>query len=371
MKTVIVCLGLLLAGSSLVFAQRGRLLQQYAGKRFDQDAAPATGPVPDYGNLTYWAASPHKHDPSDTIPAFLKNEPRSSYADVFFIHPTSYIANGADNEMLDMRSDRQQLFKAMRTTAWNADLTDTAVNNRTDARAILYQASVFNGSARVYAPRYRQASVKAFVVRESPAAKRAFDLAYGDIKAAFEYFLMHENQGRPIIIASHSQGTLHAIRLLQEYFDGKPLQQKLVCAYLIGYQIPPDAFRSIPVGNSPTATGCFVGWRSFRKDANPRQVTQENGRSICVNPLTWTTSATWVPREQHAGALLNINFLLPKSLAAGIEPNAKILWVSVPEKAGQRLRQTENLHTLDYNLFWMDIRNNVKERIAAYLANRR
>ncbi len=41
----------------------------------------------------------------------------------------------------------------------------------------------------------------------------AFDLAYEDLKTAFENYLKHYNKGRPIIIASHSQGSLHALRL--------------------------------------------------------------------------------------------------------------------------------------------------------------
>ncbi|GAA4413968.1 DUF3089 domain-containing protein [Nibrella viscosa] len=364
-------MSLVLAGYSLSVAQRGRLLQRYAEQRFTRDAAPNTGPVPDYSKLTYWAASPDKPDPGDSIPLFLKGEQRTSRADVFFIHPTSYIGDGDENEILNPGSNRRDLFEAMQHTAWNADLTDTAVNRRTDSRAILYQASVFNGSARVFAPRYRQANIKAFFVRDSPSAQKAFDLAYGDIKAAFAYYLAHANQGRPIIIASHSQGTMHAIRLLREFFDGKPLQQQLVCAYLIGYHIPVNTFAHIPVGSAPTATGCFVGWRSYQKGANPRLVAQENGNSVCVNPLTWTTATDWVSREQHAGALLRFNLVVPQSISAGIEPASKILWVTLPDKVGERIGKMENLHTLDYNLFWMDIRHNVKARIDAYLAQQR
>ena len=62
---------------------------------------------------------------------------------------------------------------------------------------------------------------------------QAFELAYQDVKKAFEYYLEHYNNGRPIIIASHSKGSTHTIRLLKEFFDGKQLKEKLVMAYLI------------------------------------------------------------------------------------------------------------------------------------------
>ena len=347
------------------------MLQRYVEQRFDKDAAPNTGPTPDYSDLGYWAASPYKHDPSDSIPPFLKDEKRDTRADVFFIHPTSFLGTADENDILNAGDNRRELFNALKTAAWNADLTDSVVNNRTNSRSILYQASVFNGSCRVFAPRYRQANIKAFFVPRSAASQQAFDLAYSDIKAAFTYYLQHENQGRPIIIASHSQGSLHAIRLLQEFFDGKPLQQKLVCAYVVGYQIPLDAFQKIPVGSSPTMTGCFVGWRTYQQGTTPRLVEQENGNSVCVNPLTWTTATAWADKTQNNGSLIGFNRLLPQMVGAGIEPTYNILWATLPEKAGERMQNMKNLHTFDYNLFWMNIRANVKERIDAYLATAR
>ena len=87
-----------------------------------------------------------------------------------------------------------------------------------DKKPVRYQASVFNRSCRVYAPRYRQAIVRVFK-EESKDGKKALDLAYRDVKRAFQYYLDHYNQNRDFIIASHSQGTLHCTRLLKEMID--------------------------------------------------------------------------------------------------------------------------------------------------------
>ena len=76
----------------------------------------------------------------------------------------------------------------------------------------------------------------------SKLGEGAWEIAYQDIKNAFQYFLKHFNKGKPIIIASHSQGSMHAIRLTEEFFDQKPLQNQLVVAYLIGTRILPDQF---------------------------------------------------------------------------------------------------------------------------------
>jgi hypothetical protein len=345
-KNIITILIFLLLVSS-ADAQRGKLVKKLMAKRLEASSAENTGPVPDYNNLFFWAASPFKHDNSDSIPAFLANELRDQRADVFFVHSTSFSQDVKDG-------------------AWNADLTDAALNRQTDSRSILYQASVFNGSCRVFAPRYRQANLKAFFIRATPAAQKAFDLAYSDVKQAFEYYLTHFNNKRPIIIASHSQGSLHAIRLLQEFFDGKPLQKQLVCAYVVGYQIPKTSFRSIPLGKTADATGCVVGWRSYQKGEIPAGVKAENDNSLCVNPLTWTDKTPPASSKFNHGSLMTFNLLRKPGPAAEIESSSHILWVELPDNVGEKIKSTKNLHVYDYNLFWMNIRENVKTRIDAF-----
>jgi hypothetical protein len=303
---------------------------------------------PDYSNLKFWAASPHKADASDQFPAFLKDEKRELLADVFFIHPTIY-DNDAD------------------TASWNAWLNDEKVNTETDNTTILLQASVFNGSSRVFAPRYRQANMEVFYKMGTPRATEAFDLAYSDVKTAFQYYLKNENNGRPIVIAGHSQGALHAIRLLKEFFDGTPLQKQLVCAYIPGYRIKNEDFKSIPMGNKPDQTGCFVGWRSYIKGELPKKLEAEKGNSICVNPITWNTSTEWASPALHQGIMLGFESIIPNTLSAGIEPNTKILWVDVPPQILEMLEKKKDLHIYDINLFWMNIRENVKLRIDGWL----
>jgi len=347
---------ILLIVSSLLFsnanAKSGTQIQKSAGQQSAITAPLNSGPAPDYSDLNCWAASPYKDDTSDKIPDFLKNEVRTQRADVFFIHPTSY-------------------FGEKKGSPWTADLRDTAVNNNTDNLSIRLQTSVFNGSCRVFAPRYRQGNMEAFYVFNTQEAKAAFDLAYNDVKKAFRYYLKHENKKRPIIIASHSQGSLHAIRLLQEFFDGKPLQKRLVCAYVIGYQIKKDAFKKLPVGERANQTGCFVGWRTFAKGEIPKGAAAENGNSVCVNPLTWTTSEAWAPADLHLGIMNNFKTIVPHTVSAGIDPTAKILWIDTQVVLDEQKKKMTNYHRWDYNLFWMNIRQNVKDRIDAFLSNQR
>lgn len=303
---------------------------------------------PDYSDLQYWAAHPWKQDPADKVPGDLKNDYKpDTLADVFFIHPTTQ-TDYAD-------------------TTYNAAIDNAEINIKTDNSTILYQASVFNESCRVFAPRYRQAHIRCFFMQKEEAEKY-FDIAYDDIKSAFEYYLSHYNNGRPIIIASHSQGTLHAGRLLKEFFEGKPLQDKLVCAYIIGMPVPSDYFSTLQPCMDSLATGCFVGWRIFKSGYTPEPVKEEKFKSIVVNPLTWTTSEEQAPASLNKGGVLkNFDKIVPEVVDAKIHGN--ILWTSKPDVFGKILLTNPNYHIGDINLFYMNIRENVKTRIHQYLKN--
>jgi hypothetical protein len=301
--------------------------------------------VPDYSNLDYWAAHPYKKNPSDSVPAPLRSSFRKDSAvDVFFLHPTTLISK--------------------KETAWNADINDSVVNAKTDYTTILYQASAFN-EGRMFAPRYRQANIRAYFSNDTANALRAFDTAYEDIKTAFRYYLDHFNQGRPIIIASHSQGTTHAERLLKEFFENKPLQSQLVAAYLIGMVIPKNYFESLKPCRDSAQTGCFVGWRSFQEGYEPDFVKKENGNSYVVNPLSWVVNEDLAPSSLNRGAvLLKFNKVLPQFADAQIHDG--VLWMHKPHFPGSFLYHSKNYHIGDINLFYVNIRDNMRARVNAF-----
>ena len=126
-----------------------------------------------------------------------------------------------------------------------------------------------------------------------------------------------------------------------------------------------------PFGNSPGQTGYVLGWRTYKKNNINFLVRIENGNSLCVNPISWTTDNSWTPKEKHKEALgRDFNKLISGGVRAAVAPNANILWVDLPAGTEEAtgMARLNNLHIADYNLFWMDIRENVKERIRSYLA---
>lgn len=305
------------------------------------------GAAPDYTDLSFWGAHPWKKDLSDSVPKPLRKLPVDTSVDVFFIHPTTL-------------TDQSLAGKV-----WNADLSDAEINAKTDYTSMLYQASVFNRSARVFAPRYRQAHIYSFFASDTIKAKEALELAYEDIKAAFTYYLQNHNNGRPIIIAAHSQGTYHSGRLLKEFFEAKPLQKKLVCAYIIGLAVPKNYFQVMEPCRDSTSTGCFVTWRTFREGYKPDYIQTEKNSSWVTNPLTWNMDSIAVSRKANKGALLyNFRKIYKHTNGARIKDN--VLWISKPKFPGAILLKTKNYHVGDINLFYRNIQENIETRKRAY-----
>lgn len=307
----------------------------------------STSGKPDYRSLDYWAAHPDKWDPSDSIQQKIGRKSRSHDVSVFFLYPTSFTDGGRENG-----------------TPINARIDDAYINKKTDYTSILYQASVFNDACDVYAPRYRQAHISMYYEKDTSVAKRAFDLAYDDVKEAFRAFLKTNND-RPFIIGSHSQGTTHATRLIAEYIDSSQVRDKMIAAYLIGMPVQKSIFRNIGVCHDSTQTGCFLSWRTFRDGyINPYISTTDTTIGM-VNPILWTTDEIRSKKQQHRGAILyNYQRLYRHTHEAQIRGNA--LYISRPKFPGSFLVKMQNYHAGDYNLFYVNIREDVERRIRHY-----
>lgn len=308
------------------------------------------GLVPDYSQLAYWAAHPDKRDPSDSLPKPLKKDFQASdKADVFFVYPTSYLDTS-------------------KPSGWNASLNDAKLNLYTDYTSILNQASIFNQAGKIYAPRYRQAHINSYSpvnYADTLKALAAFELAYQDVKAAFEYYLAHYNNGKPIIIASHSQGSTHSKRLLKEFFDNKPLSKKLVVAYVVGMAINPNDYTQLKACETPESTGCICAWRTYEQNYIPDFVLKENFNSIVTNPLSWNKNEPIVDRKKNKGSVLYKFDRLVPNVADAINHEG-ILWTKKPHFLGSFLLRTSNYHIADYNFYYLSVRQNAVDRVNSY-----
>jgi hypothetical protein len=318
-------------------------------------------PAPDYADPSAWAALPDRVDPADRVPpgARLGDRQDEARADAFFVHPTTYY----DDDH------------------FNAPVDDPATNRITDERVMTTQASAFNAAARIYAPRYRQMALGGYFRDD---AESGLALAYGDVERAFLRFQAVRGEGRPLVLAAHSQGTAHLLHLLEDHFAGAagaPLRRSLVVAYAIGGWIPEDAFARgvlpIPPCEGPLDTGCLVGWRTLAEDGEPRIVGRaaSDGGGLCVNPLSFRRGPDRVPAARNRGSLpagrMDDGALPPLDVGlVGARCAEGWLRIERPEAPGyDRLARGGDFHVYDYALFWADLRENAVRRVEAFLAD--
>lgn len=306
-----------------------------------------TSPKPNYALAEHWAALPDKQDPADRTPCpNLHDEQATAAADVFFLYPTTY--TGTE------RSERE----------WNADVNDAPLNRKTDESSILFQASIFNGAGRVFAPYYRQAHLHVFYGKDEKSNAQAIAVAYADVLAAFDHYLKNWNQGRPFIIAGHSQGARHAMFLLRDRVEGTPLERQLVAAYIVGWPVPKDFFKTLQPCQSPDDTDCFCSWRTWERKYGRRKAFQPE--VACTNPLSWTTSeGGYASADSNLGGVVR-PFCTVRPGITDAEVFKGILLAKKPKFPGSVLLVRKNYHIGDLNLYYMNVRENAQTRAKAF-----
>jgi hypothetical protein len=174
---------------------------------------------PDYRRLDAWAAHPDLVDGSDRRVAAADRVAGTfagSAIPTFFVYPTHYEVG----------------------PKWNADIYDAEYSTQVHEGTLTNQAAVFNGIGHVWAPHYRQMKLDGYYTRDSAQlalAYVAFDSAYQDVRRAFLRFIEVQDANQTFVLASHSQGTDHAKRLLQDVILPNPeLRERMLLAYLVG-----------------------------------------------------------------------------------------------------------------------------------------
>jgi hypothetical protein len=352
---------LAVAGAFAIFQFGDRVLIKSTIPEGHFEAAKAGG-GPDYTQAASWAAQPGlSDDPSHWLPDGV-SPARTGRAAIFYIHPTTYLER-----------DR-----------WNAPLHPDA---QTEFRTHLFvqtQASAFGSAGEVWAPRYRQAAFGAFLL-DSKDARAALDLAYSDVARAFDRFLASIPADQPIILAGHSQGALHLERLLRERVAGKPLRDRIIAAYVVGWPLSVTAdlpALGLPPCGAAHQAGCILSWLSFAEPANPELVTasyegsagltgrkRERDDILCVNPLTGTQDGA-APAAANGGTLvptsdLRSATLQPGQVGARCDHGLLILDGAIPP-LGPYVLPGNNYHVYDFALFWDAIRADAPRRAAAW-----
>ncbi len=333
----------------LLFAQK----QKKLNTKYDVDDLDKIPAAPDYSQMDYWIAHPDKEDAADLVPGKgeLAEYQETADVDVFFIYPTIYTK------------------KQQPENPWFADVNDEKLNKKIAESTIKNQATVFNASAKIYSPLYRQAHYDIYHKDQDLVLKmKALEQAYKDVKEAFVYYLENYNSGRPIIIASHSQGTNHAETLLKEFFEGKDLMEQLVAAYLVGMPLRNYTFEEIPICENEDQIGCWLSWNTYRQGYYPVNHSFWYYEGVSVNPLSWKRDSTYVSWGANLGGVLK-NYRKIRPGLSDAQNKDGMLWINKPKVFGSIFFSWKSYHVADYNLFYMNIRENVEKRVENFLNN--
>ncbi len=294
---------------------------------------------PDYANADNWAVLPESYP--DLLSDFSTPNINDS-VDVFYCYPT----------LITSKKDKR----------WNVPIDDSVQREKVLNSAVKFQASAWISAGNLYVPFYRQAHIRSYYQLDS-GGRDALLLAYADVKAAFEYYLAHFNNGKAIILAGHSQGSTHISMLLKDYFDNKPLQKQLIAAYIPGIGIDTNHYESIKLMDNPFETGGFLAWNTFKKKFDKSNYHFYKGKSV-INPVTWDTS-TFTSKTLHQGFLFSNGNLYVNSFDTHVDDG--VIWISTPKFPFRYLAFTmDNYHVGDVNLFWEDIRQNALIRVKSY-----
>lgn len=295
----------------------------------------------DYAKGENWAVLPGKYPEAlNTFGLKIKYDS----VDVFYVYPT--LITSQDDER------------------WNVSITDEVHRSKVLNSAIQYQASAWTEAGNIYAPFYRQAHLKSYYNLEN-GGREALLFAYEDVKAAFEYYLEHYNNGKPIILAGHSQGSTHLAFILRDFFDGKPLQKQLIAAYLPGIGFEEDVFQHIPLMNHPDQVGGFVTWNTFKRKFDEHQYHFYKDKAV-INPVTWDTTII-VKRDCHKGFLFQNGKMYEKCFTTHVANG--VIWITTPHFPYRLMSfKMKHYHIGDINLFWEDIHQNSLLRVQKYLS---
>lgn len=277
-------------------------------------------------------------------------------ADVFLVCPT-----------VDMKDE------------FNMSMTDEATKANF-LGALNMERGIYEDSARLFAPYYRQAAMKVYSLTQQER-EPYMALAYRDVSDAFSYYLENLNQGRPIILAGFSQGADMCYRLMEEYFGEEALADRLVAVYAIGWPLTQEMTEKYPQlkpAQSADDLGTVISFECEAEEVTDSFIIPQDMKALSINPLNWKTGSTPASREENLGACFT-------DYSGSIVMDAGALCGGYLDEARGVLKVTDvspsdypaivpglpegAYHIYDYQFFFRNLQENVTLRVDAYQAS--
>jgi hypothetical protein len=284
-----------------ILAAAAILIAGFVSLRSNAEDAPAAPAAADYSNSAIWLCRPDRDDACTvsqdaTIVAVDGTLTREKFhpaknppIDCFYVYPT------VSNE-----------------PGGNSDLTITGA----EKLVVNAQFARFASKCRLFAPMYRQVTLTALraMIGGKPMPVDR-ELGYNDVRAAWDYYLAHDNKGRGVVLVGHSQGSGVLTRLIKDEIDGKPIQDRIISAILMGTSLPVPkgadvggAFKHVPVCRANKQIGCVIAFADFRVNVPPPANSRfgkapEGMQAVCANPAALSGGSGMLDAYLSAGRI--------------------------------------------------------------------
>ncbi len=286
------------------------------------------------------------------------NIPDTNYeVDVFYLYPTTWVRNEGEPYVCEI--DNESMLAGAKPI-YNG------------------QATAFETVGNIYAPYYRQ--VDAVWVLEEPLTegeKYFGGVPYTDAVAAFEYYLKNYNNGKPFILAGHSQGSAVTKAIVKYYMAEHPeVYEKMIAAYIIGYFVTEDElkeYKHLKFAENADDTGVIVSWNVEAPETTDNPLAPKG--SISINPISWTRG------EELASAELNLGSEIFSRTEPYLTHMDKFADAKINLERGTVICSTADVDTLapgalfprgvyhsqDYGFYYHNIRENAANRVEKFL----
>ena len=304
----------------------------------------ASAQEPDYNNTAAWA---------------YWRVGENKAADLFIVCPTVDLGTGGNKNMSLADNEAKKNFYG----------------------ALNMERGIYEQHCRMYAPYYRQAVLADY---DLPAneAEPYFNLAYKDVRAAFVYYMQHENNGRPFVLAGFSQGAEMCLRLLKEFGNKDFVKNNMVACYAIGWRFTPQEAEKYPYiqpAKCADDLGKVIIFNSEAPEVTSSLMVPHGEKSFCINPLNWRTDGTMADKALNSGACFtdysgSIKREVPQLTGCCIDTERGVLKVTdIDKKQYPPVLSifTDGIyHLYDYQFFYRNLQQNVGLRINTFVEER-
>lgn len=293
---------------------------------------------PDYNEKKFWVRIPENETHNN-----------DKKADVFFVHGT--VLHSKTEIYLDPH---------------NEELRQLPLRPR------MTHAGSYDKTCRIFNPHYRQLTMEAHLADHDTIVEY-YKVPTQDIINAYFHYMENWNNGRPLILAGNSQGSILILALLKHLKAINKIPKNLISANIIGYTVTQKDLDELEMElcNSPTQQNCIISYNTLAKGGTKGFTLLPN--ALCVNPLSWTTS------EEIADKSLHLGFIeTEEDGTQKIHDHATNAWIDkkigavivdiydIETAPPREYFPKGDLHSYNYPLFFKNIEANTEERVNAF-----